>query len=75
MQGLTAAQAFARGDLNGDFQNNYVDFRIFRGAYDVNGGAGAFDAAITQVPEPSSALVALGAAACFATRRIRRSPR
>jgi hypothetical protein len=75
MAGLTPAQAFARGDLNGDFQNNYVDFRLFKNAFDVNGGSGAFDAAIKRVPEPRSLLVALGAAFCLAMRRGRRSPR
>ncbi len=30
MTGLTPAQAFAMGDLNGDFRNNHADFLIFK---------------------------------------------
>ena len=35
MTGLTLAQAFALGDLNGDFRNNHADFVLFKTAYDV----------------------------------------
>ena len=41
MTGLTPEQAFAKGDLNGDFKNNYFDFRIFKTNYDIQVGAGA----------------------------------
>lgn len=53
LSGLTAAEAFGRGDLNGDFQNNFLDFQLFRQGYDQWNGAGAFAKAIAHVPEPS----------------------
>ncbi len=52
--GLTPAQAYAKGDLNGDFQNNFTDLVIFRQAYDLWNGEGALTAALANVPEPSA---------------------
>jgi glucose/arabinose dehydrogenase len=68
MAGLTAAQARALGDLNGDFMNDEVDFGIFKTAYDQSNGAGAF-AAMLQVPEPSAAVMLLTALAALMGRR------
>ena len=42
LSGLTSAQAYAKGDLNGDFQNNFSDLVIFRQAYDLWNGEGAW---------------------------------
>jgi hypothetical protein len=55
LAGLTPAQAYAQGDLNGDFQNNFADFVIFQQAYDLWNGAGTLAAALA-VPEPNTAL-------------------
>jgi hypothetical protein len=52
LSGLTPEQAFMRGDLNGDFANNFNDFVIFRQAYDLVHGAGALAAHIQSAPEP-----------------------
>jgi hypothetical protein len=61
LTGLSADQARERGDLNGDFRSDFNDFVLFRGAYDMANGAGAF-ASINAVPEPTTiALVVLGA--------------
>jgi hypothetical protein len=54
LSGLSAQEAFRNGDLNGDFQNNFNDFNLFKNAYDQWNGAGAFAAALTAVPEPST---------------------
>jgi hypothetical protein len=61
LTGLSADQARERGDLNGDFRSDFDDFVLFRGAYDMAHGAGAFSA-LNTVPEPTTiALVLLGA--------------
>jgi len=52
LSGLTAEQAYQLGDLNGDYQNNYVDFRLFKQGYDEWNGQGAFALAMAGVPEP-----------------------
>ena len=51
---LTAAQAAALGDLNGDFLNNHQDFALFKTSYESSNGAGSFSAMIATVPEPAS---------------------
>lgn len=58
LSGLSAIEAYSKGDLNGDLANNYADFLLFRQAYDAWNGAGAFAAAV-GVPEPSGATAAL----------------
>jgi hypothetical protein len=71
LAGLTAAQAFGRGDLNGDFDSNYADFRIFKLAYNQQVGNGAFEAAFAS-PEPSTLTgAALAAMALLVARRKR----
>ncbi len=54
LTGLTAAQAYAKGDLNGDYHNDQADFALFKSAYDTAHGAGAFAAMVSAVPEPVS---------------------
>jgi BNR repeat-containing family member len=52
LSSLTAAQAYAKGDLNGDFSNNAEDFILFRQYYDAVHGAGSLRHALAVVPEP-----------------------
>jgi len=59
MTGLTPTQAFAMGDLNGDFRNNHADFVIFKNAFEAANGADAFAALFAHVPEPPTILLAL----------------
>ena len=59
LSGLTEAEAKARGDMNGDFQNNYADFVLFQKAYEDENGPGSFAA----VPEPGSLVLSLIATA------------
>lgn len=54
LDSYTAEDAFARGDLNGDFRNDLADFDLFVTAYEKWNGAGSFaEMATTVVPEPA----------------------
>ena len=76
LSGLTAAEAYARGDLNGDFKNDASDFILFRRSYDDENGAGAFESALGSVPEPSATgLLVAGGIALLAGRRRRMAVR
>lgn len=44
----------ALGDLDGDGDNDFNDFRIFQNDYDAYHGAGAFSAMIANIPEPAT---------------------
>lgn len=73
MTGLTAEQALALGDLDGDFDNDIEDFDLFRRAYELaNPQPGAFQAMLeASVPEPGSLLLLLGGLAAGCARRRR----
>ncbi|MEM9658775.1 MAG: hypothetical protein AAF961_10475, partial [Planctomycetota bacterium] len=52
---LTVAQAYRKGDLDGDLQLGVNDFITFQREFDRINGAGAFNAALAAaVPEPGS---------------------
>jgi hypothetical protein len=69
MTGSSIHEAFAAGDMNGDYQNDYRDFQIFKRVFDEINGDGAFAAALV-VPEPTSVgLLTLAAACGVAWRR------
>ncbi|MAT71772.1 MAG: hypothetical protein CMJ58_19870 [Planctomycetaceae bacterium] len=59
---LTAQQAYELGDLNGDYQNNFADFRLFKSAYIQWNGPAAFAALTAAVPEPAAGAQAVVAA-------------
>ena len=61
LSGLTPLERALAGDLDGDGDNDYYDFRLFRLDYIAAHGAGAFTA-LLGVPEPSAALLAALAA-------------
>jgi hypothetical protein len=62
----------ARGDIDGDGDNDHADFLSFHYQYDALNGAGAFAAMYASlVPEPTAASLALGAAAFAFCRRRR----
>jgi hypothetical protein len=73
MTGLTPAQAFAMGDLNGDFRNNHADFVIFKRAFEAAHGADSFAALLAGVPEPPTIFLAL-VIACTGLRIRRAGP-
>jgi hypothetical protein len=71
LAGLSDAEQYGRGDLNGDGVNNFNDFRVFEADYDAVHGGGALTASV-GVPEPSSFYLAFILPAVLATWR--RSP-
>lgn len=74
LSGLTSQEAYKKGDLNGDLQNNFVDFTLFQQAYDQWNGDGALANAI-GAPEPNTAsFFVIGALAAHATRFRKRAP-
>jgi hypothetical protein len=74
LSGLTSEEAYARGDLNGDFKNDAHDFILFRGSYNDENGEGAFESALAGVPEPAtiSLIIATGIVAAAGRRFPRR---
>jgi glucose/arabinose dehydrogenase len=70
MAGLSRAQSYQLGDLDGDGDNDFVDFRLFQGDYVAENGAAAF-AALASIPEPASGVLLLLASALAAQGRIR----
>jgi endonuclease/exonuclease/phosphatase family metal-dependent hydrolase len=61
LTGLTHAQAYVMGDLNGDFRNDHADFVIFKAAFDVANGAGSFASMLASVPEPTAIVLVASA--------------
>lgn len=59
LAGLTRAQAYRRGDLDGDGLNSIFDVGAFKSAFDAANGIGAFDLLIAQVPEPTGLAAAV----------------
>jgi hypothetical protein len=69
--GLTRMQAFGRGDLDGDFDQDLADFLVFRVAYNNAHGAGAFAAMVGNVPEPATAILLVAAVVLVFCKRNR----
>lgn len=70
MVGQSKAQTYGRGDLDGDGDNDYSDFKLFKADYTLAHGAAAFEALLQGVPEPST-LSLMAAAAIVALARSR----
>ncbi|MEX0610926.1 MAG: LamG domain-containing protein [Pirellulales bacterium] len=69
----TAVGAYLKGDLDGDKDNDYTDFLMFKSDFIEVNGAGAFAELTGAVPEPSSlALAATASALLLGGRRARR---
>jgi hypothetical protein len=76
LSGLTPEQAYMEGDLNGDLVNDFRDFVLFRGAYDMAHGAGSLAALAVALPEPAGlGLLALGGIGGALARRAAASHR
>lgn len=72
--GLTQLEAFQRGDLDFDGDNDVADFRFFKTAYIAANGAAAF-ASLLSVPEPGTvSLAAVAVACCVLGRRTASRP-
>jgi hypothetical protein len=68
--GLSDAQSYALGDIDGDQDVDFFDFRMFQTDFDAANGVGALAALAGAVPEPSSlGLVAMTCGILGATRR------
>jgi len=58
LSAFSLAEAYRRGDLTGDGENNHADFAAFKNAFDASNGSGAFQAMVaTAVPEPTSVVL------------------
>jgi hypothetical protein len=51
---LGPAESYALGDLDGDNDADFSDFRLFKSAYNAVNGEGAFEAMTRGVPEPGA---------------------
>jgi hypothetical protein len=70
--GLSVAESYAFGDLDGDGDNDFADFRLFQADYISANGAEAFGELLGNVPEPSSILMAAIGLAGISRIRIQR---
>jgi hypothetical protein len=62
--GLSVAQSYQLGDLDGDGDNDFFDFRIFKADYILANGANAFAGLNgSSIPEPGSLILAIVALA------------
>lgn len=62
LSSLTAAASSVLGDLDGDLDNDFVDFRLFQGDFDGANGVGALASLVSAtVPEPSTSVLLLAA--------------
>jgi hypothetical protein len=69
----TPVGAYLKGDLDGDLDNDYADFRLFKADFAaVNGAAAAAQLSLGNIPEPSAlCLVTILVLASLRTRRRR----
>jgi hypothetical protein len=74
LSGLSFAEAYRVGDMNGDKLNNHADFVAFKAAYEAANGAGSFSLMLSGIPEPSTALLVL-TSGLLAMPMLRRSNR
>ena len=72
---MTGYQRALLGDLDLDGDNDVGDFAFFKTDYDAVNGAGAFNAMLAGVPEPSTALLVLVAALSLCASRSKRHVR
>jgi endonuclease/exonuclease/phosphatase family metal-dependent hydrolase len=71
LTGLTGREAYALGDLNGDFRNDHADFVLFKTAFEAANGSGTFAELLRAVPEPSVLLGMSIACMCLLGGRCR----
>lgn len=70
LSGLSGAERYRLGDLDGDGDNDFEDFRLFKDDFIAANGVGAWES-LLQVPEPATAASAM--LALFAVSIARRS--
>src|SRR5690606_11797806 len=54
LSGLSGAERYRLGDLDGDGDNDFEDFRLFKDDFIAANGVGAWES-LLQVPEPATA--------------------
>jgi hypothetical protein len=72
ISGETEVGAYLKGDLDGDFDNDYVDYRLFKADFIAANGEAAFAALPGAVPEPTSIVLVTMAVFGFLIARRRR---
>jgi hypothetical protein len=73
LNSLTDVGQALAGDLDADGDNDVNDFSIFKSDFDAANGAGAFNAMLANVPEPSAIVMALVGAFTGLVLRCRRT--
>jgi glucose/arabinose dehydrogenase len=76
LAGVSQAESYGRGDLDGDGDNDRTDFQLFKSDYNSANGSGAFEAMLARVPEPGALLLLVSGFAAIllaASRSPRRS--
>jgi hypothetical protein len=68
LTGLSATEKYLRGDLDADGVNSYLDFGLFKTAYEQTHGPGAFEAMLA-VPEPAGLALAAVCLACLSAMK------
>lgn len=71
LSGVTSYETYKLGDVDGDLDNDFNDFRLFKNDYIAANGAAAF-AALAAIPEPTTAVLAALALAGIGGIRVRR---
>lgn len=76
LSALTGVGRALAGDLDGDGDNDVYDFALFKTDFDVANGAGAFQAMLAGLPEPSTfAMLAIAATGMLLARNGRSARR
>lgn len=69
----TPVGAYLKGDIDGDLDNDYLDFRLFKGDFVLANGPGSGALLTGFVPEPSTTFMLLGATVAGLWIRRRRA--
>ena len=69
LSGMSPYELYANGDMDGDGDNDYTDFRLFKADYIAANSAEEFVALLATVPEPSGLFLAVCCLFPLACRR------
>ena len=75
LAGVTGADAYAVGDIDGDLDVDLADLLAFEAIYDAANGAGSFASLSASVPEPSTCILLLMGVALMFSKRLARKVR